>query len=92
MDNFDTVLKLLVSLEKTLIRHQAKRPAFLCIVMLLIYIVFMFLYKLIGAAKTVKLKDEITFLADYLELEKLRRHRFNYAIKAGEIQDWIIQR
>jgi LytS/YehU family sensor histidine kinase len=33
-----------------------------------------------GSKETVKLKDDITFIGDYLELEKMRRDRFNYTI------------
>lgn len=33
-----------------------------------------------GSEKTVKLKDDVTLIRDYLELEKLRRDRFNFRI------------
>lgn len=33
-----------------------------------------------GSKKIIKLRDDITFIGDYLELEKLRRDRFSYEI------------
>jgi LytS/YehU family sensor histidine kinase len=34
-----------------------------------------------GSEKSVKLKDDVDLLRDYLELEKMRRDRFNYTIQ-----------
>ncbi|MDR2969614.1 MAG: histidine kinase [Tannerellaceae bacterium] len=35
-----------------------------------------------GSKETVKIKDDLAFIADYLELEKIRRDRFTYIIRS----------
>ncbi|MGJ1263231.1 sensor histidine kinase [Sphingobacterium spiritivorum] len=40
-----------------------------------------------GAAKSVTLNEEIIFLNDYLNLEKLRRDRFNFVIEPDDFVD-----
>lgn len=43
-----------------------------------------------GSKETVRLKDDIAFIGDYLELEKIRRDRFSYTIQSEGNTDVIV--